>query len=540
MNKTPLVTLLVLDGWGIAPPGPGNAITLASTPNFDQLIASFPHGQLIASGEAVGLPAGEMGNSETGHLNLGAGHIVFQDLPRINMAIADGTFFTTPAFLNAIEHTKKHQSRLHLMGLLSGAGVHSSFSHLTALLNLAKSQSVKQVFIHLFTDGRDSSPTEAPTYIALLQEKLAQLKVGQIATMMGRYWGMDRDLRWERTEKAYNTLVLGQGQSNPDPIKALNDSYQQKVTDEFIPPQIINPDGLIKDNDAVIFYNFRIDRPRQLTSAFVLPNFETHDFTRTSFDPYAEQYQGQKVKNFPFKRQKILQNLFFVTMTEYEKTLPVQVAYPPHPVKLPLAKILSDKNLRQLHLAETEKYPHVTVFFNGQHEQPFPNEDWMTKHSPKEISSYDQKPQMSAFEVTQEAVKQINSQQYNFILINLANPDMVGHTGNLQASVKACEITDQCLGQIATAVLAQNGICMVIADHGNVEEMINLKTGQIDTKHSTFPVPIIIVGNQFKGSGVHLQQGILADVAPTILDLMNIQRPQTMTGRSLLTSSLKK
>jgi len=531
------VVLIILDGWGLAPAGPGNALSQAKIPNFQKYWAVYPRSQLEASGEAVGLPKGECGNSETGHLNLGAGEIVFQDLPRIDMAIADGTFFQKEAFLKAIEHTKRYQSRLHLLGLIGAGGVHSSPEHLLALLRLAKNHGVSEVYLHLFTDGRDSPPTSAPNYILRIESELKSLEIGKIATIIGRYYAMDRDLRWERTKKAYDLLVLGKGTEATSPLEAIKKSYANGKTDEFIEPIIIDKRGIINDNDAVVFFNFRIDRPRQLTKAFVLPDFENLKIKKTYFDPYAERY-GLKIYETPkgtttFKREKILKNLFFVTMTEYERGLPVAVAFPPEPVKLPLARVLSEQGLRQLHIAESEKYPHVTVFFDGGRETPFPGEEWREIPSPK-VATYDLKPEMSAYELTREILRRIKNNIYDFILINFANPDMVGHTGVISAGIKACEAVDECLGKIVDAVLNLNGICVVTADHGNIEEMINLKTGEIDTEHSTNPVPFIVIGKQYNLSGRVLPRGILADVAPTILGILGIEKPQLMMGKNLL------
>ena len=531
------VVLIILDGWGLAPAGPGNAISQAKIPNFQKFWAAYSKTQLSASGQAVGLPKGERGNSEAGHLNLGAGQIVFQDLPRIDMAIADGNFFENPAFKQAVAHVKKNNSTLHLLGLIGAGGVHSSIEHLIALIHLAKTENISNLYLHLFTDGRDSPPTSAITYLQKVEEELRKTGVGKIASLMGRYFAMDRDNRWERTQKAYEALVLGVGKTGTSITQAIQESYAAGKTDEFIEPVILNKEGLIKDNDAVIFFNFRIDRPRQLTKAFVLPDFEKLEIKKVSFDPYAERY-GLKIYEVPrgtttFKRKKVLKNLFFVTLTEYEKGLPVVVAFPPEPVKLPLARILAENNLRQLHIAESEKYPHVTVFFDGGREQPFPGEDWVEIPSPK-VATYDLKPEMSARELTEQLLKRLKSGLYDFILVNFANPDMVGHTGVISAGIKACEVVDECLGKIVNSVLNLGGCCLITADHGNIEEMINLTTGEIDTEHSTNPVPFIFVNKQLNLGGRILPRGILADVAPTILALFGINKPELMTGKNLL------
>jgi len=531
------VVLIVLDGWGLAPAGPGNAISQAKTPNFQKYWAVYPKTQLQASGEAAGLPKGERGNSEAGHLNLGAGGIVFQDLPRIDMAIADGTFFQKGAFLKAAQHVRKNQSRLHLLGLIGAGGVHSSMEHLLALIRFAKNQNINDVYIHLFTDGRDSPPTSAINYILKVEEELKNLEIGKIATLIGRYYAMDRDNRWEKTQKAYDLLVLGKGEAATNPVEAIKKSYALGKTDEFIEPIILDRQGTIKDSDAVIFFNFRIDRPRQLTKAFVLPNFETLEIKKASFDPYAERY-GLKIYETPkgtttFKREKILKNLFFVTMTEYEKNLPVAVAFPPEPVKMPLTRVLSEEGLRQLHIAESEKYPHVTVFFDGGREKPSVGEDWVEVPSPK-VATYDLKPEMAAYELTDQVLKRLKGNIYDFILVNFANPDMVGHTGVISAGIKACEVVDECLGKIVETVLNLNGACIVTADHGNVEEMINLTTGEIDTEHSINPVPFIVIDKRYNHGGRILPRGILADVAPTVLGLLGIEKPQLMIGKNLV------
>jgi len=530
------VVLMILDGWGLAPPGPGNAVTLAKIPNFNKFWAAYPHTQLLASGEAVGLPRGEDGNSEVGHLNLGAGQIVFQDLPRINMSIAEGSFYQIPSFKQVIEHVRRNNSALQLLGLIGSGGVHSSLEHLFALLQLAKNEGLTNVYLHLFTDGRDSPPTSSLIYINKIQAVMEKLGVGKIATLCGRYFAMDRDHRWERTEKAYDLITQGTGEKITSIKEAIKKSYEKEITDEFIEPMVIDKDGLIKDHDGVIFFNFRIDRPRQLTEALVLPDFEKVEVTKTPFDPYAEKYgwhQYQKPETTTtFKRKKVLKDLFFVTMTEYEKNhLQVQIAFPPEVVKLPLGRILSENNLRQFHIAETEKERFVTYYFNGQREDPFPEEDRVKIPSSK-VATYDKKPEMSAYEITEELNRRLKARFYDFAIVNFANPDMVGHTGVLSAGIKACEVVDECLGKIVETVNNLGGVTIITADHGNVEEMIDPVTGEIDTEHSTNPVPFIVVGNQFRQVNL-LPQGILADVAPTILAMMKIDKPDLMIGRNL-------
>lgn len=531
------VVLIILDGWGLAPPGPGNAVSLAKVPNFTSFWTSFPHTKLQASGEAVGLPHSEKGNSETGHLNLGAGRIVYQDLPRINMAIADGAFFKIPSFLEAAEHVKKNNSNLHLMGLIGQGGVHSNMEHLFALLRFAKEQNLRSVFLHLFTDGRDSPPTSAINYLDQIEAKIKEIGVGRIATIMGRFYAMDRDNHWERTEIAYRALTEGNRKITQDPKKAIAESYNQDETDEFIKPIIISGTPRINRNDAVIFFNFRIDRPRQLTKAFVIDDFEKLVGQKIAFDPYTEKYYKktyveERVASI-FKRSPKLKNLFFVTMTEYEEGLPVKIAFPPTIVSLPLGRILAEKGVRQLKVTETEKERFVTYYFNGQQEQPFPEEERIIIPSPN-VSTYDLKPEMSAPEITRVLIKKLLVNSYDFILVNFANPDMVGHTGSLKSGIKACETVDTCLGKIVSTVKNLGGVVIICADHGNVEEMINLETGQVDTEHSKNPVPFIVVGKEFLGKAMILPSGILADVAPTILSLFGFPIPSQMSGRRLL------
>lgn len=506
------VVLIILDGWGIGPETPQNPLTVANIPTFRSLWAAYPHTQLQASGEAVGLPHHEAGNSEVGHLNLGAGFVVYQDLVRINRAIADGSFFKNEALFSAIRHAQKNHSKLHLLGLISPAVVHSSLEHLYALLHLCQEQNFKDVFIHAFTDGRDSPPTSSQVFLSELMQKCEQLSVGQIASVAGRYFAMDRDGRWERTKLAYEMLTLGRGLPQVSVLQAVSDAYKRGETDEFIGPTVITragqPLAKIQKGDAVIFFNFRADRPRQLTSAFVQPIFEG------------------------FERKEKLKNLFFTTLTVYEKDLPVSaVAFQPEDVKLPLVRVLSTQNLRQLHIAESEKFPHVTYFFNGGREDAFPGEDRIEIPSPK-VSTYDLKPEMSAFEVTEILLERIEENLYDFILVNFANADMVGHTGNFEACVQAVEILDGCLKKIVSLTKNQGGVSLITADHGNIEVLKNPDTNATDTEHNVNPVPFIYVGKTPQPQG--LQSGILADVAPTVLGLMGIPKPQTMTGRNLL------
>lgn len=533
-----LVVLIVLDGWGIAVPGPENPISQANTPTINSLWASYPHTTLQASGEAVGLPRGEAGNTETGHLNLGAGRIVYQDLPRINMAIENQTFFENPAFLQAVEHARKNNSNLHLMGLLGAGAVHSNKEHLFNLLKLCKMQNFDRVFLHIFTDGRDSPSTASVSYITELEKFLQDQQIGKIASLMGRYWAMDRDFRWERTAKAYFALTQGLCKQTKNALEAAIASHETGITDEFIEPCLITdnqgaPLAKISDGDSVIFYNFRIDRPRQLVAAFVYEDFENQTFADWGFDPYAVKYRGKHEatppKTKPFKRGKKIQNLFFVTMTEYGKAFrdKTAIAFPPSQVELPIGAVLANKNIRQLRIAESEKERFVTFYFNGQNEARFPGEDWLIVESPN-VPTYDLKPEMAAADITDAFLQSFTDTQisYGFVLINFANADMLGHTGNLEAVKKGCETIDNQIKRIISRVDTLGGITIVTADHGNAEEE--------KTEHTTNPVPFIVVAKEFLGRARTLPSGILADAAPTILSLMGIQVPGSMTGRILL------
>lgn len=545
-ENSKFVCLVILDGWGITAAGPGNAVSLANTPNMNRFMASFPHTQLQAAGEAVGLPKGEAGNTETGHLNLGAGRIVYQDLARINMSIADGGFFRNPILIEAINHAKNNNSNLHLLGLVGAAGVHSNIDHLYALIQLASRLSFRNVFLHLFTDGRDSPPTASNTYIKGIKEVINKEGVGTIASIMGRYWAMDRDFRWERTAKAYFALTKGQGTLVNNIEAAIEDSYSQGKTDEFIEPLVLTANGkdpiaLIKDNDSVIFYNFRIDRPRQLTSAFIFKDFFPEKIS-WGFDPYLVKYTKSHLSPEPhskdgFTRGEPLKNLYFATMTEYAKPIVeagAKVAFPPESLEMPLGRVISEHNLKQLRIAESEKERFVTFYFNGQQEAIFPGEEREIIPSPK-IATYDLRPEMSAREITEALLNRLRtSLDYSFILVNFANPDMIGHTGNIGAATKGCEVVDECVGKIANFVLAYEGVMVITADHGNAEEMINLHTGQIDTEHNANPVPFVVASRLLMGRTQELPSGILADVAPTILRLLEIDVPSFMTGRNLL------
>lgn len=516
----PLV-LTVIDGWGVAPKNRGNSIMLAKTPYWDELLSRYSSLTLQASGESVGLPWGEMGNSEVGHMNIGAGKILYRDLPRVNRAILDGSFADRPAFREAFQHVRETKGALHVIGLVSSGGIHSFNEHAYALLELAQRERLSTVYVHAILDGRDTPHNSGENFIAKLEAKMKAMGVGQIATLAGRFWSMDRDNRWDRIEKAYRAMVDGQSeQTFSDPIAAVRASYSRGVYDEeFIPAVITDangqPRGPIRDGDSVIFFNFRSDRARQLTKAFVLPGF------------------------MKFERA-YLRNLTFVTMTEYEQNMPVQVAFPPDVVRTPLSKVFSDLGEKQLHIAETEKYAHVTFFFNGGTETPFPGEDRSLVPSPS-VSSYDQKPDMSCREVTDRVIKAIGTGEYGFIVINYANPDMVGHTGNISATVKAIEAIDSQLERLATAVLGVEGVLLITSDHGNAEEKINLTTGFINKEHTSNPVPLVVVGKQWAGRGrssadlsTVTPSGMLADIAPTILEIEGLVPPPDMTGRSVL------
>ncbi|MEI6288089.1 MAG: 2,3-bisphosphoglycerate-independent phosphoglycerate mutase [bacterium] len=519
------VILIILDGWGIAPPSRGNAITLAKTPTLSGLIKTYPAMTLQASGEAVGLSWGEIGNSEVGHMNLGSGKLIYQNLPLINKTIADGSFFQNEKFLGAIEHAKKNKSALHIMGLTSSGGVHSSIEHLYALLELCAKHKFKNVFIHAFVDGRDMPYNSGIDFINDIKSKIKEYGVGKIATVSGRFYAMDRDNHWERVVLAYKAMAEGQSENKfTDPAEAVQASYDKKIYDEEMVPIVImekdQPVATIKSGDSMIFFNYRSDRAREITKAFVLPGFE----------------------KFP---REYASDLYFVAMNEYEKDLPVEVAFPPETIHEPLAKIISEAGLSQLHIAETEKYAHVTFFFNGGLETQFEGEERILVPSPR-VASYAELPEMSAKEITKKVVKEIMDEKYDFIVLNFANADMVGHTGDLKATIKACQTIDNCLKQIIEVVLGKGGVALLTADHGNAEELVNLQSGKIDKEHSTYPVPFIIVGKQWEGktggladvpnSDLSLVQpsGLLSDVAPTILKILDLPEPSEMTGQSLV------
>ena len=502
MKKTP-TTLIIMDGFGLRAETAGNAIANAKKPHLDRLFAENPGCKLSASGLDVGLPEGQMGNSEVGHTNIGAGRVVFQDLPRITKSIADGDFFTNPAYCHAMDACKENGTSLHLMGLLSDGGVHSHLSHLFALLKMAKERGLEKVYIHAFLDGRDVSPTSGVDFVSETVEKCREIGVGKIATVMGRYYAMDRDKRWDRVEQAYDAMVYGESASfNPVPVAAVKDSYAAGITDEFMEPVVCDADGTISDNDSVIFFNFRPDRAREITRTLVDPDFD--GFTRQTFP------------------------LTFVCNTEYDATMPnVEVAFPRVSVHNGLGEYLSQMGMTQLRIAETEKYAHVTFFFNGGSETVFPGEDRVLVPSPK-VATYDFQPEMSAPEVTAKCVERIESGAYDVIILNFANCDMVGHTGVYEAAVKAVETVDECVGKVVDATLKMGGIAMITADHGNAEDM-KQPDGSPMTAHTTNPVPFILCG-----AGSQLRPGRLADIAPTILDVMGLACPPEMDGRTLI------
>ena len=510
MSKKP-VMLMILDGFGIAEKSEGNAVALANKPNFDRLLKEYPNTQLQASGMAVGLPEGQMGNSEVGHLNIGAGRIVYQELTRITKAIEDGDFFENEALMKAMKNAKENNASLHLMGLLSDGGVHSHIEHLKGLLEFAKKEGLQKVYVHAFMDGRDVPPSSGKDFIIKAEEMMKEVGVGQIATVSGRYYAMDRDNRWERVQLAYNAIVLGEGEKASSAVEAIDNSYHDEKTDEFVLPCVIEEDGhptaTIKNGDSVVFFNFRPDRARELTRAI-------ND----------KEFAG-------FKRETL--NLTFVTMTQYDKTLEgVNIAFKPQTLVNTLGEYVSSKGLEQLRIAETEKYAHVTFFFNGGVEKENPGEERKVIPSPK-VATYDLKPEMSAYEVTDELLNRLDQDKYDMIILNFANPDMVGHTGVVQAAVKAIEAVDECLGKIVDKVLEKDGTVFITADHGNAETEIDFSTGNPFTAHTTNPVPFVWVSNNINGRT--LKSGKLADIAPTMLNVMNLEVPEEMTGECLIT-----
>lgn len=502
------VALIILDGLGLRDEVFGNAVAQAKKPNLDRLWNTFPHNTLTASGEAVGLPGGQMGNSEVGHLNIGAGRVVYQSLTRIYKAIKDGDFFQNKALLDAVQHVKQNHSKLHIMGLLSDGGVHSHYAHLFALLKLAKDQGLEEVYVHGFLDGRDVGPKTAIGYIEETEKQMAEIGVGQFASISGRYYAMDRDNRWDREEKVYKVLVDGQGIEASSAVEGVEASYENNVTDEFVVPFVIKKNGkpvaTIQSNDAVIFFNFRPDRAIELSTAFTNP----------AFDGFALS------ENHP-------QNLKFIAFKKYSDKVISEIAFEDEDLKNTIGEVLSKNNLRQLRIAETEKYPHVTFFMSGGREKTFPGEERILINSPK-VATYDLKPEMSAYEVTDALLEAIAADRFDGIILNFANPDMVGHSGMLEPTIKAIEAVDECLGKVVDALLAKGGAAIITADHGNSDEVVTLE-GQPMTAHTTNPVPIIIT----KENIVVRNGGILADLAPTMLKLLGVEQPLEMTGKPL-------
>jgi 2,3-bisphosphoglycerate-independent phosphoglycerate mutase len=508
------VILVILDGFGINPRKEGNAIAHASMPNMDAWLRNCPMSSLSVSGVDVGLPEGQMGNSEVGHMILGAGRIVYQDLTLIHRAIDEGAFYHNQVLLDALRKTKEAKGRLHLMGLLGDGGVHSHQRHMEALIEMARREKVGTIYLHLFLDGRDTPPRSAEQFMLDLTEKLKAYPEVRIATVTGRYYAMDRDKRWDRVEKAYLALTEGIGNKANSALEAIRASYQEKVTDEFVLPTVINdcmPDGLVRDGDGVIFFNFRADRARELTRAFIEEGFQ----------------------EFPRKRRIRLST--YATMTRYDETFKVPVAYPPRDLRKILGEVVSQRGIRQLRIAETEKYAHVTYFFNGGEEQKFPGEERVLIPSPKDVATYDLKPQMSAREVTEALVKQLRERDFGLVIANYANADMVGHTGNFEAAVEACEVIDECLGRVVDAAISKKGRVIITADHGNIEQMIDYDTGMAHTAHTTNLVPAVLIDEERKKS--RLRKGTAIDIAPTILQLLGIPQPVEMTGRSLIVDS---
>jgi 2,3-bisphosphoglycerate-independent phosphoglycerate mutase len=509
-NNTPLA-LIIIDGWGYSPIREGNAIALAATPYYDELTESYPHTLLEASGVRVGLPAGVMGNSEVGHLNIGSGRVIRMDVSRVDYEIATGRFSTNEVLIAAMEGVKKRNASLHLMGLISDGQVHSSLEHLYALLRMPKAHGLERVYIHCFLDGRDTAPSSAIEYVAMLQKKIAEVGVGTIATLVGRYYAMDRDKRWERTKRAYDLLVHGQGERASDPVSAIKRAYERGLSDEFVEPVVIvdaggEPVAKIKDDDAVIFFNFRPDRARQLTRALAVAGFN----------------------EFPVPSRP---RIHFVCFTLYDRTFPLAIAFAPHAHQSVLAEVWANISVRNYRLAETEKYAHVTYFFNGGVEKEYPWECRLLVPSPK-IATYDLEPKMSAFKVTEQVLRGIEAEQTDVFVINFANPDMVGHTGKLDKTIEACQYVDICLGWITKAVRRAGGVTLITADHGNAEQMINPETGQPHTAHTTNPVPLHLIDEASRGLKLR-EGGALEDVAPTILGLLDIAKPAEMTGRDL-------
>ncbi len=513
--KTPTPVLLaILDGWGAGPPTKSNAIYAAATPNMDRWQKSYPSTTLLAHNGAVGLPEGQMGNSEVGHLNIGAGRIVYQEFTRINRAIETGAFFDNEVLRNTFVTAEKKNSAVHLLGLVSDGGVHSHINHLLALLKMAADYNLPGVYIHAFMDGRDTPPTSGLDYISQLQDELDRIGTGRVATISGRFYAMDRDKRWNRIKEAWQAIVDGRGVRENDPVQAVKNAYQRGETDEFIKPVVLlaengDPVGTVKDGDVGLMFNFRADRVRELT----------HVFTDESWNEFTVNHRPDLAA--------------YVTFTQYDKDFNLPVAFPPVSMDHILAGEISSAGLRQLRIAETEKYAHVTYFFNGGREEPFPLEDRVLIPSPQEVETYDQKPEMSAFLVTEELLRRIDSESYALIVLNFANGDMVGHSGILEAAIKACEAVDTCIGEIVEKFTAKGGIALITADHGNAEIMRDPDSDEPFTAHSSNPVPFILISDRYRNAKLR-HDGSLPDIAPTILTLQGLPIPDEMTGRSLI------
>jgi len=504
---TKRVLLCIMDGWGINKDCPKDATKEAKTPNLDKYYKTEKNIQIYADGEHVGLPDGQMGNSEVGHLNIGAGRVVYQELTKINKAIREGSFFKNEKFLNAVKHVKENNSALHMYGLVSTGGVHSSLNHILALIEFAKQQGLKKVYFHAFLDGRDTPPQSAVGFLETVEEKLKEAGLPPIASVTGRYYAMDRDNRWERVERAYNMLVSGEGNKADSAVEAVKASYTNGVNDEFVEPTVINvPNSRISDNDSIIFFNFRPDRAREISKAI---NFENFD---------------------GFKRKEVRKNIYYVTFTQYDATFPFPVAFEPQKLTNILGEVLDKNGIKQFRTAETEKYAHVTFFFNGGVEAPNKLEKRVLVNSPK-VATYDMQPEMSAPEVCENVLQAIENKEYGFILVNFANPDMVGHTGVMEAAVKACETVDTCVGKIVDKAKENDVAVIVTADHGNAECMEDKVTHAPYTAHTTNPVPFFVIN----AGNIELKEtGALCDIAPTVLDIMGIEKPEEMTGNSLI------
>ncbi|UOQ45869.1 2,3-bisphosphoglycerate-independent phosphoglycerate mutase [Halobacillus salinarum] len=510
MSNKNLAALIILDGFALRDEEKGNAVKQANTPNFDRYWNKFPHSQLTACGEAVGLPEGQMGNSEVGHLNIGAGRIVYQSLTRINLAIRERDFFKNEELLKAVRHAKENEKALHVFGLISNGGIHSHVNHLFATLELAEQYGLKEVYVHGFLDGRDVGPQTAKTFIQQVQQKMDELQVGQFATISGRYYAMDRDNRWERVKKAYDAIAYGEGPAYKDPLEAVEASYKEEVYDEFVVPFVVTkengePVAKMNDEDSVIFFNFRPDRAIQLSRTFANDDF--NDFDRGPAAP---------------------KNIYFVGMTQYSETVQSKVAFPPNDLKNTVGEVLANNQMKQLRIAETEKYPHVTFFMSGGREEKFDGEERILIDSPK-VATYDLKPEMSAYEVTDALLKELDADKHNAIILNFANPDMVGHSGKLEPTIKAVEAVDECLGKIVDKILEKGGNAIITADHGNSDEVITPE-GKPMTAHTTNPVPVIVTreGEELR------EDGILGDLSPTLLELLHVDQPEEMTGKSII------